>query len=157
MQRFYWLIEGQLAGCSRPSGTRGETADLDADLARLRDRRIGAVLSLTEEPLPQDTLDRYGIEALHLPVPDMHALLPDELLIALEFIDRQQRADRAVAVHCLMGQGRTGCVLAAYRIRQGSSAEEAIEEVRRLCPGAIESSPQLRALGAFAAERHWLL
>lgn len=157
MERFYWLIEGRIAGCSRPGGSRGEPAELEADLARLRDQGIGAILTLTEEPLPRDILDRHAMEALHLPVPDMHALLPDEVLTALEFIDRQQRADRAVAVHCLMGQGRTGCVLAAYLIREGSESADAIAEVRRLCPGAIESSPQERALGRFAVERHWVL
>ena len=62
-----------------------------------------------------------------------------------------------VAVHCLAGQGRTGTVLAAYLIRGGLSSEQAIAEVRAICPGAIEATPQTTALAGWAAERPWII
>ncbi len=166
MHGFYWLIEGALAGCPRPGSRRGgqrhEAAPdaleaLDADLCWLRGKGIHALLSLTETPLDARTLHRSGFAALHLPVADLHAPTPAQLHYALAFIDAQHVQGRAVAVHCLMGQGRTGTVLAAHRIRAGSSVDDALHELRTLCPGAISSAVQEEALHAFARHRDWIL
>ncbi len=173
MERFYWLVENSIAGCSRPGGPDRDQARhqrrngapeqtdtseaLDRDLAWLRHQDIGAVLSLTETPLAQEALGRYGLEALHLPVPDMTAPLPEQFVRALDFIDYQRALGRAVVVHCLVGQGRTATVLAAYLIRSGMSADEAIAQLRALCPGAIPSPEQEQALRAFASRRDWMV
>ena len=165
MHRFYWLVEDALAGCSRPGGTdrRWDGQDghkapdkLDEDLAWLKQQGIGAILSLTETPLVEEALARHGLESLHEPVEDFHAPTPAQLMRALEFIDWQRAQGQGVAVHCLAGQGRTGTVLAAYLIRAGSSAEEAIQQLRVICPGAVESEVQQRALEDFATSRDWI-
>lgn len=161
--RFYWIIDRALAGCSRPGGrerrepqlSRAEA--LDADLAELRERGIGAVLTLTEDGLPAEALARHGLEALHVPVRDMTAPEPEELARALGFIDVQRALGRAVAVHCLMGQGRTGTILAAYLVRNGAPPDEAIARVRAACPGAVEVEEQVRAVRAFARRRDWIV
>jgi atypical dual specificity phosphatase len=160
MERFYWLIPGVLAGCSRPGarhGHRGQGAALAEDLAALAGEGIGAVLSLTEDPLPAEALAAHGLACLHLPVADLHPLTPQEFRLALAFIDRQRAAGQPVAVHCLAGQGRTGSVLAAYLIRAGAEPAEALSRLRDLCPGAVENAAQEAALAAFAAQREWLL
>jgi atypical dual specificity phosphatase len=168
MQGFYWLIEGALAGCPRPGSRRGERAGdgapeerdaaaLDEDLAWLRERGIRAILSLTETPLEECALARHGFSTLHLPVDDLHAPTPAQLHYALAFIDRQQALGRPVAVHCLIGQGRTGTVLAAHRIRAGSTPDAALAELRALSPGAISAPEQEAALRAFARNREWIL
>lgn len=164
---FYWLIEGALAGCGRPgrwSRRDGEGTDaavaaaaLDDDLRWLRDQGIGAVLSLTETPLLARVLARHDLIALHLPVDDLTPPTPAQLEVALAFIDDQRLGGRRVAVHCLVGQGRTGTVLAAYLIRGGLSADLALREVRAVCPGAVGSPTQEEALRDFAARRAWLL
>jgi atypical dual specificity phosphatase len=168
---FYWVIEGALAGYARPGGPHGPYAGanghagapaegeaaLDADLAWLRAEGIGAVLSLTETSPPPEALARHGLAHLHLPVDDLRAPSPGQLEEALRFLDRQRGQGRAVAVHCRMGQGRTGTVLAAYLIRGGLGAGAAIAELRRVCPGAIGSRDQEAALAAFAGRRDWLL
>lgn len=162
LMRFYWVIEDQLAGCSLP-GRSGPVqglaiaAALNADLAELRERGIGALLTLTETPLPEDALLRYDLEWLHLPVPDMAAPTPQDFDLALSFLDQQRFAGRAVAVHCLMGQGRTGAILAAYLIRAGAAPDAAMAQVRDVCPGAICAEEQERALHAFARRRDWIL
>jgi atypical dual specificity phosphatase len=165
MRGFYWLIADELAGCARPGG-RGQTgghsaedgrAALDADLAWLSERGIGAVLSLTEAPLDSEALARYGLESLQVPVRDMTAPTPQQLDLALGFIDRQRSLGRTVVVHCLMGQGRTGTVLAAYLIRRGMSPAEALTELRRVCPGAVENPEQEHALHAFATRHDWIV
>ena len=167
LHRFHWLVPGQLAGCSRPGGLfPGGNRAPDEDLARLRlgddlvwlrEQGIGAVLTLTERALMPAVIEEHTLEVLHLPVPDMHAPHPEDFAAALEFIDRQLVAGRPVAVHCLAGQGRTGTILAAYLIRGGIAADEAIERLRALCPGAIESQEQRDALDAFARQRDWML
>ncbi len=176
MESFYWLIEGVLAGCGRPGGpdrygqhwrSGGGMPDpaeqqrarraLDDDLAWLMSHGIGAVLTLTETPLPKGAIEQYGIEGLHLPVDDLTAPTPEQLDVALTFIDRQRAVGRKVAVHCLMGQGRTGTVLAAYLVRGGATTEAALYEVRAVCPGAVGSPEQVRALHAFESRRDWIV
>ncbi len=178
MHGFYWLIDGLLAGCGRP-GHRGrgrpaarattpvapgeaDAADalldpLDEDLAWLASQGIGAVLSLTEEPLAVGALARHGMAELHLPVDDLRAPSPAQLDAALDFIDEQRLLGRRVLVHCLVGQGRTGTILAAYLIRGGLDADEALREVRAVCPDAVGSAEQEAALREFAAQRAWVL
>lgn len=161
MHRFYWLVEGAIAGCSRPGagdGRPGEAspAQLDADLSWLRHQHIEAVLSLTETPIDADALSRQGMESFHVPVPDLTPPTPEQMMQALIFVDLQRALGRAVAIHCLMGQGRTATVLAAYLIRGGASADAALAEVRELCPGAVGSPQQELALQAFAARRDWV-
>ena len=162
--RFYWLLDGALAGCSRPGARHERSANgtgrveaLEADLADLRERDIGAVLTLTEEALPAEALARQRLEALHVPVRDMTAPEPEELARALGFIDVQRALGRAVAVHCLAGQGRTGTVLAAYLVRNGATPDAAIARVRAACPGALEVAEQVRAVQAFARRRDWVV
>jgi atypical dual specificity phosphatase len=87
----------------------------------------------------------------------MAAPSPDQFRVALDFIDRARSRGEGVAVHCLMGQGRTGSILAAFLIRAGADTSDAVEQLRVLCPGALSSPPQERALQMFCARRDWIL
>jgi atypical dual specificity phosphatase len=115
------------------------------------------VLSLTETPLPEETLTQYGFASLHVPIGDFHPPTPDQFRAALAFIDQHRANGQAVAVHCLAGQGRTGSILAAYLIRDGQTPEAALAELRAVCPGAVENEAQEAALAAFATRREWLI
>lgn len=164
---FYWLIDGVLAGCGRPgswSRRDGEGADLaaataalDEDLRWLCEQGVGAVLTLTETPLVPGALSRHGLAEQHLPVDDLTPPAPTQLAAALGFIDEQRARGERVVVHCLVGQGRTGTVLAAYLIRGGLSVDAALRELRTVCPNAVGSPAQETALRAFADRRDWLI
>jgi protein-tyrosine phosphatase len=156
---FYWLVEGALAGSGRPGGRRPDAspAALDSDLRWLADHNLRAIVSLTEEPLPGEALRRFGLTALHLPVRDLTAPAPWQFTQALEFIDHSQANGTGALVHCLMGQGRTGSILAAYLTRAGAGADEAIQRIRAICPGAIEAPEQERAIATFALRRDWIV
>jgi atypical dual specificity phosphatase len=57
---------------------------------------------------------------------------------------------RPVAVHCASGLGRTGTLLAAFLVSQGATAEGAIERVRSVRPGSVETLEQEQAIHAYA-------
>lgn len=156
--RFYWLYRGALAGSARPGGrTPGVASTLYGDLRWLADNNLRAILTLTEEPLPDEAIRRFGLSALHLPVRDLTAPAPEQFARALEFIDQSQASGIGALVHCLEGQGRTGTILAAYLIRAGLSPAESIQRIRDLCPGSIGTLEQERAIAAFAHRRDWII
>lgn len=167
VQNFYWLFQGSLAGSARPGGDFGRhgsatggmtlAQSLDSDLRWLRGQGISAILSLTETPLPAQALLQYDLQALHLPIDDQTAPLPSDFLAALDFIDQQHIQRRAVLVHCRIGEGRTGSILAAYLIRQGLEPQRALAQLRAIRPGAVSASTQQEALARFARDRDWIL
>lgn len=155
MERFYWIRESHLAGCSRPGGRRDDR--LAADLDELQGYGIGAIVSLTETALDELAVQELGIVYTHIPIVDMTAPSPTQLFDALDAIDLAHAEDRVVVVHCLAGQGRTGTVLAAWLIRQGASTDDAIAELRAACPQAVENDAQLACLRAFERDRLWVV
>lgn len=140
---FGWIREGELAGMGYPDAR---------SWSRLAEEGVGAVVSLTRRPPPGDPADA-GLMALHAPIADFGTPSLEALERTLTFIHEQVKAGRAVVVHCQAGQGRTGLILAAYLVRDGMSADDAIDRVRMLRPGSIETPEQLRLVHRYAEER----
>lgn len=138
---FGWLDAGRVAGMGCP-----RVAELPAVVAE----GIGAVLSLTSRPLPPDA-EALGLVLRHDPVADFTPPSPEQLLAIVRWMRSQVEAGRAVAVHCMAGLGRTGTVLAAWRVAEGLPPELAIADVRRRRPGSIETRGQEDAIFEFAA------
>lgn len=62
----------------------------------------------------------------------------------------QAPPSQAVAVHCILGLGRTGTMLACYLVKdKGLAPADAIAEIRRLRPGSIETYEQEKAVFQF--------
>lgn len=167
VQNFFWLFERSIAGSARPGGELGRHStvppgmtlaeSLDADLRWLRSQGIGAILTLTEAPLPALALQQHELTALHLPIEDQTAPTQSDFLTALDFIDQQHIVGRGVLVHCRVGEGRTGSILAAYLIRQGADPQQALARLRTIWPGAVSAPTQQDALALFASRREWII
>jgi len=142
---FTWIDEPLLAASAEPGGPE--------QLAWLRSEGVDILITLTEEPLPRTWIDSAGLMSVHVPVPDMDIPTVDQIDEVLSVIDKAKASKMGVAVHCLAGKGRTGTVLAAYFVRQGLTADEAIRKVRDLRPGSVEVVEQEEAIRAYERAR----
>ena len=139
---FSWVIEGKLAGCGLPV-TGGE-------FGWVVDQGIKSIVTVREVALPSDWFNGSDIDYLHLAVEDFGAPNMEELVQAVDFIDQQISSGKPVMVHCTAGKGRTGAVLAAYLIKkQNLTADQAIEKVRGMRPGSVQSISQETAVSMY--------
>jgi atypical dual specificity phosphatase len=155
--RLWWVIPGVLAGMPMPfihSERRlnqgGALEDYDDELRSLSAGGIKAIVSLLNIPSDASIYESAGFDFLCLPVPDGGAPTLDQMSAFVRFVDAHRATQRAVAVHCQAGLGRTGTMLAAYLIAQGETAGGAIQRVRSIESGAIETPAQIHFLQEFA-------
>jgi atypical dual specificity phosphatase len=147
LENFSYLIEGKIAASAHP----GRGPLLARSLADIRREGIGAILTLCEDPLDEAMLREFELASLHLPVRDFTAPTIEQIESAVAFLDETSARESKALVHCAVGYGRTGTILACYLVWRGATATEAIERVRLLRPGSIEDISQEKAV--FAYER----
>jgi len=137
---FVWVEKGWLAGSGYPASRN--------QLEWLRGQGIRAILTLTENSLPNRWIDGLAFEVRHIPMRDHEAPDAASLEEAAIFVLDKANEGKTTLVHCLAGEGRTGCVLAAYLIKaKGVAADEAIRALRRIKPGLIERDQEGAVLG----------
>ncbi len=144
-----WVLPGELAICGFP-------VDREA-IRRLRLEGVRAVVSLATG---REILTYWGNVLLFaramldndvwpyfLPTEVRGSPEPEELINALLWARRVVSMGRPLGVHCLAGRGRSGMFAAAYLVfTRGMTASAAIEKVRRVRPGAVESWEQEEAV-----------
>jgi atypical dual specificity phosphatase len=131
---FGWVIENKLAGSGLPVSKQ--------EFEWLLGQGVKAIVTVREVPLPKEWMgDDTGY--LHLRVDDYGAPPPEEIDAAVQFIEKQIADNRPVMVHCAAGKGRTGVILAAYLVKnEGLRPQEAIDKIRSMRPGSIQSEVQ---------------
>ncbi len=139
---FSWVIDGMLAGCGLPI--------TDDEFDWVVAQGIKSIVTVREVALPSDWFNGGDIDYLHLAVEDFGAPNLEELIQAVDFIDQQISSGRPVMVHCAAGKGRTGAVLAAYLIKKRNlTADQAIDKVRDMRPGSVQSISQETAVSMY--------
>ncbi|NKB69947.1 MAG: protein phosphatase [Candidatus Latescibacteria bacterium] len=152
--KFSWLAPYPIAG----TGGVGESAfgeDIDSnqlqtDLEQLHNNGIGAIVSLTENPLDRNIVQAKGLRYLHIPIADMCPPTLDDVFAFIEFAGEAAKEKRKILVHCGAGMGRTGTMLACYLVNDGFDAGRAIEQTRRQRPGSVETEEQEQLVYLYA-------
>ena len=142
---FVWVEKGRLAGSGYPASR--------SQVEWLTKVGINSILTLTVHPLPSEYTKDLDVVLGHVPMGDHQP--PDQAALgrAVEFVEGQMRSGRTVLVHCLAGEGRTGCVLAAYLIKaRNVGADEALSVLRKAKPEFVERR-QEKAVRDFASSR----
>lgn len=116
------------------------------DLEFLKTSGVRAILSLVEEESQLENYRSAGFDAHHVPVDDFHAPTMEQIENCMAYI----ASHGPIYVHCYAGYGRAGTIAAAWLIKNGMTAIDAIRTIRNLRPGAIEVDVQFDALLEYA-------
>jgi atypical dual specificity phosphatase len=143
---FSWVIDNKLAGSGTPMTTE--------QYEWLIKNNIRSIVTVREFPLPEKWLinnnnklktDKdYKFEYVKdYGVPTLKVL--DEIV---DYINTKiNNEKKPLVVHCAAGKGRTGTILAAYLMKlENLSSQDAIEKIRTIRPGSIQSKIQEETL-----------
>ena len=126
----------------------GFVRPLEEDLLFIRDHGVGAIVTLTEQPLLLPLKFRPFFAQLHLPVENLEPPTLSQLDRFVAFVDEQFDRGVNVVAHCLLGVGRTGTAIAAYRVSRGEEPGDAISGLRSI-RNFIETKEQEEAVSRF--------
>ena len=134
-------------------GTGAWHRDLDVDVDEIRKWGAALVLSLVEKHELENLQVRElgsvvrsrGMEWVHFPIEDRS--IPDEARETKwretgAYVRSLLRNRSDVLIHCRGGLGRAGSMAARLLVELGKTPEKAIEVVRSVRPGAIETDEQ---------------
>lgn len=138
-----WIVPDVLAAMSRPDTLR-------STLKSLQDAGVGAIVTLTESSLQRALVEQFGIDYHHMPLRDFAAPSHELIQQFIGIVKNTRKTGKSTVVHCLAGRGRSGTMAACYLVSLGRSSRKAIEEVRRLRPGSIETVEQEEAVHEYA-------
>lgn len=137
---FSWILEGSLAASQGPTSRR--------DLTFLKLQDIAAIIRMEPE-----TISGEAVELVDMfePVTDRQPPSIEQLDRMARFIEEQiETWERPVVVTCRAGMGRTGTALAAYMVYVGYQPQAAIDFIRDLRPGTLETTAQEAAVHDYA-------
>jgi atypical dual specificity phosphatase len=135
---FRWVVPGRLGTCPLP----GAVQPIGVDLEALRTVGVTLLITLTHNDLSQEALASHGLRNLHLPIYDREAPTIAQLRMLATRMTRLIQAGEVLAIHCRAGLGRTGTVAAGWLIHEGLTAQAALERLRAIDPGYVQTPEQ---------------
>ncbi|KAH8871593.1 Dual specificity protein phosphatase 23 isoform 1 [Schistosoma japonicum] len=102
-----------------------------------------AGFAFPREKFPTYISDFKSVKHYHLPVEDLTAASLPVIQKAIEIIKQAEAKNEKVGVHCQLGRGRAGTILACYlAYKNNFDADDAIKELRRLRPKSIDEEQE---------------
>jgi len=146
LYNFSWVLQDKLAGHSGPNSLK--------DLIWLKNQGIRALVRLSETmEVSREEIDGLGFDDCHEPVKNYTAPRQEQIDRILLFIEKANSEGKPVGVSCGAGIGRTGTILACYLASRGMGAEEAIQKIRALRYGSIETDSQEEAVRTYVMRK----
>ncbi|XP_045625438.1 dual specificity protein phosphatase 23 [Procambarus clarkii] len=144
---FSWVVKEKICACAQPESK--------ANVAFLRNEGVGVVVTLSEERQPHRSAHKYfKCHLIH--IEEFEDPSMEQISKFISICDKAHEENKVVCVHCRMGRGRTGVMLACYLMKYyGQAPEAAIWNVRLMRPGSIETREQERAVKKFRDYIAW--
>ena len=142
----YWVEPGQFLAGEYPATFAEELTRKRVDA--LIEAGFDTFIDLTNpnETFPyanilHEQANLYQMEVAHhrFPIGDFGLPTPDMMNAILDRLEESLQAGRKVYLHCWGGIGRTGTTVGCYLVRQGKTAEEALEQLAAWWRGVPKS------------------
>ncbi|KAL1512484.1 hypothetical protein ABEB36_002069 [Hypothenemus hampei] len=138
---FSWIIPGILAGSSYPQTI--------SNLHFLKEEGISHLVTLSPDHIPPNT-NFPGIKWTYIPIEEFKAPTLDDMNTFIELCTSSRDENKAIAVHCRAGWGRTGTMVAIYFVKfLNMSPDSAITKIRMMRPWSVETYEQEKAVALF--------
>ena len=130
----------------RANGKRALAQAGIAYILNMRSEFDDAVHGLTPDTPPDGSPADAPAAYCHLPTPDDEAPSMAHLAQGIAFIESAIGSGGKVYIHCSAGVGRAPTMAAAYLIRCGYDADDALDLIRSARPFITITPPQMRRL-----------